>query len=121
MHSKIVDAGASLYAISPQLPARSRTLIEKRRYRFEILRDHGNEVGAGFGLRFSLPEDLKQLYLQFGIDLAEGNGEDSWTLCLPGRYIINQKGIISYAQTDPDYTRRPEPQETLDALLKLGA
>ena len=59
MHSQIVDAGASLFAISPQLPERSRTLIEKRRYPFEILRDPGNEVGASFGLRFTLPEDLK--------------------------------------------------------------
>jgi peroxiredoxin len=120
VHSQIVDAGASLFAISPQLPERSRTLIEKRRYPFEILRDPGNEVGASFGLRFTLPEDLKSLYLQFGIDLAEGNGEDSWTLCLPGRYIIDGKGLVRYAQTDPDYTRRPEPEETLDALLKLS-
>ena len=77
-------------------------------------------VGASFGLRFTLPEDLKSLYLQFGIDLAEGNGEDSWTLCLHGRYIIDGKGLVRYAQTDPDYTRRPEPEETLDALLKLS-
>ena len=121
MRSQIIEAGATLVAISPQLPERSRSLIENRRFGFEILRDSGNEVGASFGLRFTLPEDLKQLYLQFGINLGEGNGEDSWTLNLPGRYIIDQGGIVRYARTDPDYTRRPEPEETLEALMKLGA
>ena len=91
-----------------------------RRYRFEILRDPANRVGAEYGLRFTLPDDLKQLYLQFGIDIADGNGEDSWTLCLPGRYVIDREGVVRYAQTDPDYTRRPEPEETLEALLNLS-
>jgi len=76
-------------------------------------------TGSEYGLRFTMPDDLKQLYLQFGIDISEGNGEDSWTLCLPGRYIVDQEGIVRYARTDPDYTRRPEPDETLDALTKL--
>jgi peroxiredoxin len=106
-------------AVSPQLADRSRALIDKRRLRFEILRDPGNEVGASFGLRYTMPGGLKQLYLQFGVDLAEGNGESSWTLCLPGRYIIDRQGVVRSARTDPDYTRRPEPEETLEALAAL--
>ncbi len=107
-------------AISPQLADRNRALIKKHHLNFEILSDPGNVVGASFGLRFALPGDLKQLYLQFGIDLATGSGDDSWTLCLPGRYIIDKKGNVFYARTDPDYTRRPEPEETLEALKALG-
>jgi peroxiredoxin len=95
-------------------------LIEKHRLKFEILHDPANKVGASYGLRVSLPDDLKKLYLQFGIDLAEGNGEDSWTLCLPARYIVDRQGVVRYARTDPDYTRRPEPEETLEALHLLS-
>ena len=63
-----------------------------------------------------LPDDLKQLYLEFGIDLETSNGEASWTLPVPGTYVIDTGGIIRYASADADYTRRPESEETLAAL-----
>lgn len=107
-------------AISPQFTARSRALIEKQRFGFEILRDDGNKVAAAYGLRWTLSEELKQLYLQFGLDLPAGNGDDSWTLPLPARYIINQRGTIVHARTGTDYTHRPEPEETVEALRRLG-
>ena len=66
-----------------------------------------------------LPDDLKQLYLEFGIDLETSNGEASWTLPVPGTYVIDTGGIIRYASADADYTRRPEPEETLAALAAL--
>ena len=65
------EAGAIFITISPQTAEKSRALIEKRRFGFEILRDPGLETAAAYGLRWEFPEDLKQIYLQFGIDLAE--------------------------------------------------
>ena len=105
--------------MSPQIAEKSRALIEKRKFRFEILRDSGNAVASSYGLRWAFPDDLKKLYLGFGIDLEEGNGDGSWTLPIPARYIIDRDGLIRYARFDPDYTRRPEPRETLDALVKV--
>ena len=66
-----------------------------------------------------LPDDLKQIYLEFGIDLAASNGEPSWTLPVPGTYVIDQAGTIRYADSDADYTRRPEPEDMLKALQAL--
>jgi peroxiredoxin len=63
--------------------------------------------------------ELKQLYLKFEIDLEVSNGEASWTLPVPGSYVIDTSGIIRYASADADYTRRPEPEETLAALEAL--
>jgi peroxiredoxin len=96
-------------------------LIEKLKLGFGILHDPGNKVAAAFGLRWSLPDDLRALYLQFGLDLPAGNGDDSWTLALPASFIIDQQGSVRYARTDPDYTRRPEPDETLEALLAVNS
>ena len=39
---------------------------------------------------------------------------------MPGRYLIGRDGTIAYAEVNPDYTRRPEPQEILPALEKLA-
>ncbi len=103
-------------ALSPELPEHSRELIEKKNLAFEILRDPGNAVAAAYGLRWTLPEDLKALYLKFGLDVATSNGDDSWTLAVPARFIIDPSGAVRYVRADPDYTRRPEPGETLEAL-----
>lgn len=62
---------------------------------------------------------MRELYLGWGIDLAVFNGEDSWTLPMPGRFIIRQDGTVAGAETDPDYTVRPEPSDTVEQLLRL--
>ena len=105
--------------ISPNTLEKSLELIAARKYTFPILRDEGNAVASRFNRLNRLSDDLKQLYLQFGIDLAASNGEESWTLPVPGTYVIGTNGIIRYTSADADYTRRPEPEETLAALEAL--
>src|SRR5262249_52568814 len=77
------------------------------------------EVADRFGLRFALPDDLHQLYLTFPLDLEKFNGDASWTLPIPARFVIDQQGVTRYAESDPDYTTRPEPEDTLAALRAL--
>jgi len=113
--------GGSLVAISPQLPDHNRELIRTRHLTFDILSDRGNEVADLFGLRFALPDDLHQLYLTFPLDLEKFNGDASWTLPIPARFVIDQQGVIRYAESDPDYTTRPEPEDTLAALRTLSS
>jgi peroxiredoxin len=92
---------------------------EKNSLEFDILRDPGNETAEKFGLRYELPEYLREIYRQFPLDLARVNGEDSWTLPMPARYVIGQAGIVRAADFDPDYRYRPEPAKTLEDLRKL--
>ena len=107
-------------AISPQLPGHNRELIRSRGLGFEVLTDAGNEVAAKFGLRFALPAYLREIYASFPLDIAAYNGDASWTLPMPARFIVDGRGVIRYAQSDPDYTIRPEPEETVAALRALG-
>ena len=111
--------GASLVAISPQTAPNRRKSERENALSFPILSDHGNSVANEFGLRFRLPDDLIAVYKGFGNDLTVGNGEDSWTLPMPARYVIGNDGVIAYAEVNPDYTRRPDPSELLPVLLRL--
>jgi len=86
---------------------------------FEILSDPKNEVAQSYGLKFKSPEDLKEVFLKFNIDLEKYNGDDSWTLPLPARLIIDGNGIIRHAEINADYTVRPDPEETIAALKKI--
>ncbi len=106
-------------AISPQLPEHNRELIRSRALGFPILSDRGNEVATKFGLTFTLPEYLRAVYRSFPLDLAKYNGDASWTLPMPARFVIDRRGVIRSAESDPDYTTRPEPEDTLAALRAL--
>ncbi len=116
----IQATGASLVAISPQRDPYLRQMAEKHHLGFELLRDQHNAVASRFGLVFKLPADLRELYLTFGVDLARFNGDDSWTLPMPGRFVIDPQGIIRHVDVDPDYTVRPDPSDTVAFLKTLG-
>ena len=106
-------------AISPQTSANIRKAQRENALGFQILGDHGNAIAHRFGLRFVLPGDLIEIYRGFGNDLAVANGEPSWTLPMPARYVIGSDGVIAYAEVNPDYTRRPDPSELMPALKAL--
>lgn len=110
------DAGASLIAISPQTRPNSRKSVQTNGLDFPILSDAHNQVAQAFGLRFALPDYLVELYKSLRNDLPGFNGDDSWTLPMPGRFVIGQDGMIRYAEVNPDYTRRPEPADMLPAV-----
>jgi peroxiredoxin len=110
---------ATIVAITPQLAQASRDLAEKRHITFDLLSDPGNIYAAKLGLRFKLPDDLKAAYLSFGNDLAKRNGEDSWTLPMPARLVIDRGGIVRAVDADPDYRYRPEAQKTVEDVRAL--
>ena len=94
-------------------------LAKAKKLDFDVLSDPGNTVARKFGLVHALPEDLRKIYLKFGIDLPKHNGDDSWTLPLAARFIIDRDACIRYAETDADYTIRPDPEHTLNALKSI--
>lgn len=118
---RFTAAGATLAAITPQLPEHSVGMIDENELGFDLLSDEGNAFAAELGLRFTLPDDLAQLYAQFGINLPVHNGEGSWTLPMPARIVVDQAGTVRAVDVDPDYTYRPEPEATLAAVAALSS
>jgi peroxiredoxin len=117
--SEIEARGATLVAISPQTAPNSRKTQRANKLGFPILGDQGGELAARFGIRWKLPEDLQQVHKQLGADLPAFNGDGSWTLPMPARYVIGRDGIIAYAEINPDYTSRPEPSDIYPVLDRL--
>ncbi len=113
--------GVSLVALSPQVPARSLAMVENKPLAFELLSDPGNAYAGSLGLRFRVPAEVEPIYRGFGIDLAVSNGDDSWTLPMPARLVVDGEGIVRDTAADPDYTVRPEPTETLERVRSLLA
>jgi peroxiredoxin len=113
--------GASLVAISPQTAPNSRKSVRQNNLTFPLLSDVKGKVSAAFGLRFNLPDYLIELYKGLKNDLPTFNDDSSWTLPMPARYVIGQDRTILYSEVNPDYTRRPEPEDMIPVLQTATA
>ncbi len=110
--------GASLLALTPELPDQSLNTSEKHNLDFTVLSDVGNKVGKEYGVVFKLTEDVAKIY-QESFDIEHYNGDASYELPLAATYIIDQDGTIQYAFLDADYRNRAEPDEILEHLKKI--
>jgi peroxiredoxin len=113
---QIRAAGATLVAISPELPDRAMDTQARHALEFDVLSDVGNRVSEAFGLAFELPEQLRPIYTRLGIDIPAFNGDDRFTLPVPATYVVDGDGIIRYHFVNVDYTQRLEPDELLRHL-----
>lgn len=116
----MVDLGAALVVISPELPSYIASLAARHKLAFPVVWDEKSVAAEAFKVAFTLPDDLRDVYRSFGNDLAVRNGDPSWRLPVPSRFVIDRTGIIRSVEADPDYTYRPEPEATLAVLRGLA-
>jgi peroxiredoxin len=112
-------AGATLVALTPELPDRSIGTAEKEGLDFQVLSDVGNEVAREYGVVFELTEGVQASY-EKAFGLSEVNGDDSGELPLAATYVIDQSGTIRWAFLDADYRNRAEPGDVVAVLEGLS-
>jgi peroxiredoxin len=110
--------GAGLVAISPQTPDNSLSTAEKNALAYPVLSDSSLAAAEAFGVAFTLPPELIELYGRVGNDLPVLNGNGQWTLPLPATYVIGRDGRIVFAHIEADYRERAEPAQVLQAVAQ---
>ena len=105
--------GATLVAISPETPDKSLSTKEKNELSYEVLSDRDNILAKQLNLVFTLPESLRPIYANFGIDIPAYNGNATFELPLPATYVVDPDGTIIYRFAHADYTQRLDPQEII--------
>jgi peroxiredoxin len=114
---RIVAAGASLVAISPEKPDDSVSTAEKNGLTFAVLSDVGQKVGKAFGLVYAFTDELRTVYDGFKLNIPEKNGApDDWALPLAATFVIGSDGRILFADTGVDYRHRTDPLDVLQVL-----
>ncbi len=116
---EIEAAGATLVAITPELPDESLSTRERDELKFEILTDKNSDYGRELGVVFTLTRELVEIYKNFGIEVEKHNGEGQFDLPLPATFIVNVDGTITCAFVAVDYTLRVEPSDVVKELKKL--
>ena len=115
---EIQKVGATLIALTPELPDNSLSTSEKNELEFTVLSDVGNVVGKEYGVVYTLTDEVAIMY-EAGFGLRKVNGDDSNELPLAATYVIDTDATIQYAFLDADYTERAEVSEIVSALQKL--
>jgi peroxiredoxin len=110
---------AHIVGVTPELDGYTRNVHRKLNLSFDILTDLHLKTAEQFGLAFMLPDYLRELYKTFGVTLDRFNEEPEFRVPMPARYLIDQARTIRAADVNADYTIRPEPAETVDALRAL--
>jgi peroxiredoxin len=108
-----------MVAITPQIQSLNRKLVDRLKLNFDVLYDQDNQYAQTLDLVHGFPQDLKDVYGGFGINLDDANGNAKWELPIPSRMVVDASGVIQHVHVDPDYTARPEPAVTLDQVKSL--
>lgn len=114
----IKEKGATVIAVTPELPENITKTIEKTNAEFSILYDEGLKIMKAYEVEFEVPQNTVDRYRNAGIKLNELNGKNGNYLPVPATYIIDKDGNITYRFFDADYKKRPSVKDILDHLDK---
>jgi len=116
--SFIKEKGASVIAVTPELPENISKTVEKTKVEFPILHDVDIKIMKAYDVEFEVPENMLTRYRNSGIKLDEINGKNGNFLPVPAVYIINKENTVVYRFFNQDYKKRPAIKELLDFLQK---
>ena len=112
----IKGKGATVLAITPELPENIAKTIEKTKASYPILYDEGLKIMNAYKVAFQVDDKTVEKYKGYGIDFLKVNGSNGANLPVPAVYIVNKKGKIIYRFFDVDYRKRSSIKDILDHL-----
>ncbi|AWW00761.1 peroxiredoxin-like family protein [Arcticibacterium luteifluviistationis] len=118
---EIHSLGATLVAISPQVPDGSMTKSEISKMDFTVLSDQDAKVASQYGVAWEVPEFLMEhMRVDRNLDLETINNGNGNILPIPATFVLNSDGVVTWNYVNVDYRTRSEPDEIIEALKKLS-
>jgi peroxiredoxin len=119
--SDIHALGATLIAISPQVPDGSMTKNEITEMEFIVLFDQDAKVASQYGVAWKVPEFLvEHMRVDRKLDLEKINNGNGSILPIPATFVLGCDGLVKWNYVNVDYRTRSEPTEIIEALKNLS-
>jgi peroxiredoxin len=113
----ITSKGATVIAVSPELPENISKTVDKTKASYSLLYDKGLAIMKKYDVAYAVDSLTVARYKSYGLDFNVVNGNTNGaTLPVPAVYVINKKGEIVYRHFDPDYRNRASIREILKHL-----
>lgn len=118
--SDIHALGATLVAISPQVPDGSMTKDEISEMEFIVLSDQDAKVASQYGVAWEVPEFLlEHMRVDRNLDLEKINNGNASILPIPATFVLGTDGVVKWNYVNVDYRTRAEPKEIIEVLKNL--
>lgn len=118
----IAKAGYQIVALTPDQPSFLCETATKNQTGYKLMSDASGAAAKAFGVAFRLDDTTFDKYKnQYGLDLEKRSGKNHHLLPVPAVFLIDAKGMIRFAHTNPDYTKRLSSDEIMNEVKKLSA
>ncbi|RZJ99069.1 MAG: AhpC/TSA family protein [Flavobacterium sp.] len=114
----ITEKGATVVAVTPELPENVAKSVEKTKAQFSVLYDEDLKIMKAYDVEFEVPENTLTRYRNSGIKIDEINGKNGNFLPIPAVYVIDKESTITYRFFNADYKKRPSVKEILEQVGK---
>lgn len=115
---RIAEAGAQVVSIMPDAPEYITKITKEIGGAFVVLSDRDNGYALALDLVVWLGERLKTLFVKDKLFLDEVQHNGAWFVPIPATFVIGKDGRIVARFIDPDFRRRMEIHDIIDALKR---
>jgi peroxiredoxin len=119
LYPALAGLGATLVAISPQIPARLAAIKDRFGFGFLVASDSGNALSRRFGISFTSSPASQAHARAKGGDLGAELGTGRWELPMPTIVVVGQDRVVRFADVAPDWLVRTEAQPVIEAVRQL--
>jgi peroxiredoxin len=115
-HDDIRAAGGRVVAIAPPPSPEFVAAVDAAPLPFTTLIDEEMRVAVAYGVAYSLPAQLRPIYLERGYAPPRNARAGEWLVPIPATYLVSPNGTIVLRTVEFDYRNRLYSEQLVAAL-----
>ena len=119
LYPALTSLGATLVAISPQVPEKLAAIRNRFGFGFPVASDSDYALTRSLGITFTASPEQQERDRAKGGGLAAELGTGQWELPYPTIVVVDPRGVVTFADVHPDWLVRTEAPAVIDAVRAL--
>ena len=119
LYPALASLGATLVAVSPQVPERLAAIRNRFGFGFPVASDSDYQLTRSLGITFTSSPEQQERDRAKGGGLAAELGTGQWELPYPTIVVLDSRGVVTFADVHPDWLVRTEAPAVIDAVRAL--
>jgi peroxiredoxin len=119
LYPALASLGATLVAVSPQVPEKLAAIRNRFGFGFPVASDSDYRLTRSLGITFTASAEQQERDRAKGGGLAAELGTGQWELPYPTIVVVDQQGVVTFADVHPDWLVRTEAPAVIDAVRAL--
>jgi peroxiredoxin len=116
----VASSQGRVVAIIPERQEFAAAFKADARSLYPVLSDVDNGYALLLNLAIWIGPDLERLLSELGRVLPQYQGNDAWMLPIPAAFVVDRQGVVRYRFLDPDFRRRMDIGQLIEALHAAG-